>query len=86
MDEIVSTVDNSYNAEDPSRPAAMGFIGSEDFLRAKFEVLGCSQHYFSSVTADSLPIYVGVHLFLARLYQAKRLPGRRRQSRDASLW
>ena len=38
MDEIVTTVDNSWNAQDPSRPAGMNFVGSDDFIRAKFEV------------------------------------------------
>jgi hypothetical protein len=38
MGEIVTTVDNSWNDKDPTRPADMHFIGSEDFLRAKFEV------------------------------------------------
>ncbi|SCZ89114.1 BZ3500_MvSof-1268-A1-R1_Chr1-1g00965 [Microbotryum saponariae] len=42
MDEIVSTVDNSYDPTDPSRPVGMNFIGSEDFLRAKFEEYICS--------------------------------------------
>ncbi|KDE09425.1 hypothetical protein MVLG_00328 [Microbotryum lychnidis-dioicae p1A1 Lamole] len=42
MDEIVSTVDNSYDPADPSRPVGMNFIGSEDFLRAKFEEYICS--------------------------------------------
>ncbi|SCV71582.1 BQ2448_3170 [Microbotryum intermedium] len=42
MDEIVSTVDNSYDPTDPSRPMGMNFIGSEDFLRAKFEEYICS--------------------------------------------
>lgn len=38
MDEIVGTVDAGWDAEDPSRPKGMSFVGSEDFLRAKFEV------------------------------------------------
>lgn len=38
MDEIVSTVEGSYNVNDPSRPVGLNFVGSEDFLRAKFEV------------------------------------------------
>lgn len=38
MDEIVSTVDSSWNTSDPSRPAGMSFVGSDDFIRAKFEV------------------------------------------------
>ncbi|KAI5481515.1 late secretory pathway protein AVL9 family protein [Pseudohyphozyma bogoriensis] len=42
MDEIVTTVDNSYNAADPSRPIGLAFIGSDDFLRAKFEEYICS--------------------------------------------
>ncbi|KAL8278586.1 hypothetical protein RQP46_009078 [Phenoliferia psychrophenolica] len=42
MDEIVTTVDNSWNASDPSRPAGMNFVGSDDFIRAKFEEYICS--------------------------------------------
>ncbi|ORY89037.1 transport protein Avl9-domain-containing protein [Leucosporidium creatinivorum] len=42
MEEIVATVDAGWNAEDPSRPKGMSFVGSEDFLRAKFEEYICS--------------------------------------------
>ncbi|GAA5857761.1 hypothetical protein JCM5353_002200 [Sporobolomyces roseus] len=42
MDELVTTVDQSWNAEDPTRPEGMGWIGSEDFLRGKFEEYVCS--------------------------------------------
>lgn len=42
MDEIVTTVDQSWNAADPSRPLGQGFIGSDDFIRAKFEEYVCS--------------------------------------------
>lgn len=38
MDELVSVVTESYNPEDPARPTTMRFEGSEDWLRAKFEV------------------------------------------------
>lgn len=35
MDEIVKTVDETWNPSDPSRPINMSFRGSDDFLRAK---------------------------------------------------
>jgi hypothetical protein len=38
MDELVVTVDNTYSAVDPARPVGLNFLGSDDFLRAKFEV------------------------------------------------
>lgn len=37
-EELVTLVDASWNANDPSRPLGLNFIGSDDFLRAKFEV------------------------------------------------
>ncbi|GAA5974744.1 hypothetical protein JCM11641_007249 [Rhodosporidiobolus odoratus] len=42
MDELVTLVDSSYVPSDPSRPASQGFIGSDDFLRGKFEEYVCS--------------------------------------------
>ncbi|BGP34215.1 hypothetical protein JCM10296v2_006030 [Rhodotorula toruloides] len=42
MDEIVTLVDQSWNAADPSRPTSQGFVGSDDFIRAKFEEYVCS--------------------------------------------
>ncbi|GAA5867817.1 hypothetical protein JCM3774_005866 [Rhodotorula dairenensis] len=42
MDEIVTLVDQSWNAADPSRPLGQGFVGSDDFIRAKFEEYVCS--------------------------------------------
>lgn len=42
MDEIVSTVLETWNAEDPSRPSSMQFLGSDDYLRGKFEEYICS--------------------------------------------
>lgn len=38
MDEMVSTVDSTWNAVDPTRPVGLSFIGSDDYIRAKFEV------------------------------------------------
>jgi hypothetical protein len=35
MDEVVKAVDETWNPDDPSRPANMSFRGSDDFLRAK---------------------------------------------------
>lgn len=35
MDEVVKTVDDTWNPDDPSRPVNMSFRGSDDFLRAK---------------------------------------------------
>jgi hypothetical protein len=42
MDEIVTLVDQSWNAADPARPLGQGFVGSDDFIRAKFEEYVCS--------------------------------------------
>lgn len=44
MDELVNVVVESYNPEDPSRPTTMRFEGSEDWLRAKFEVSVCTRN------------------------------------------
>ncbi|GAA5856609.1 hypothetical protein JCM8547_005889 [Rhodosporidiobolus lusitaniae] len=42
MDELVTLVDQSWNSSDPSRPLGQGFVGSDDFLRGKFEEYVCS--------------------------------------------
>ncbi|GAA5940705.1 uncharacterized protein JCM15063_006334 [Sporobolomyces koalae] len=42
MDELVTTVDQSWNDQDPMTPTGRGWIGSEDFLRGKFEEYVCS--------------------------------------------
>jgi hypothetical protein len=42
MDELVTLVDSSYNPSDPARPLGQGFVGSDDFLRGKFEEYVCS--------------------------------------------
>ncbi|GAA5960992.1 hypothetical protein JCM21900_001939, partial [Sporobolomyces salmonicolor] len=42
MDELVTTVEQSWDPRDPSRPQGQGFVGSEDFLRGKFEEYVCS--------------------------------------------
>ncbi|KAH8915900.1 hypothetical protein BT69DRAFT_1340766 [Atractiella rhizophila] len=42
MDELVTTVTESWNPEDPSRPIGSTYVGSDDFLRAKFEEYLCS--------------------------------------------
>ncbi|BGP18655.1 hypothetical protein JCM10213_002899 [Rhodosporidiobolus nylandii] len=42
MDELVTLVDSSWNASDPQRPLGQGFVGSDDFLRGKFEEYVCS--------------------------------------------
>ncbi|GAA6005131.1 Avl9p [Rhodotorula paludigena] len=42
MDELVTLVDSSWNSSDPSRPVDQGFVGSDDFIRAKFEEYVCS--------------------------------------------
>ncbi|GAA5859457.1 hypothetical protein JCM1840_004624 [Sporobolomyces johnsonii] len=42
MDELVTTVDQSWDPRDPGRPQGQGFVGSEDFLRGKFEEYVCS--------------------------------------------
>ncbi|KAM0790815.1 hypothetical protein ACM66B_004660 [Microbotryomycetes sp. NB124-2] len=41
MDEVISTVDTTWSPADPQRPQTT-FVGSEDFLRAKFEEYVCS--------------------------------------------
>jgi len=35
MDDVVRTVEETWNPEDPTRPIGMVFRGSDDFLRAK---------------------------------------------------
>ncbi|EJT98777.1 hypothetical protein DACRYDRAFT_110671 [Dacryopinax primogenitus] len=42
MDEIVRSVQETWVEEDPSRPSGMQFLGSDDFLRSKFEDYICS--------------------------------------------
>jgi hypothetical protein len=42
MDEIVHVVLDTWNADDPSRPRTMEYVGSDDYLRAKFEEYLCS--------------------------------------------
>jgi hypothetical protein len=42
MDEIVNVVVDTWNAADPSRPSSMQYIGSDDYLRSKFEEYICS--------------------------------------------
>ncbi|KZT55479.1 hypothetical protein CALCODRAFT_437159, partial [Calocera cornea HHB12733] len=42
MDEIVRSVQETWVEDDPSRPVGMQFLGSDDFLRAKFEDYICS--------------------------------------------
>lgn len=39
MDEIVKTVEETWNPEDPTRPLGMVFRGSDDFLRAKVSLV-----------------------------------------------
>lgn len=42
MDDIVKTIDSSWNVTDPGRPSGMGFKASDDWLRFKFEEYVCS--------------------------------------------
>ncbi|PWN43227.1 hypothetical protein IE81DRAFT_346821 [Ceraceosorus guamensis] len=42
MDELVHVVTESWNPADPSRPITMQYVGSDDYLRAKFEDYICS--------------------------------------------
>jgi len=42
MDDIVRSVQETWVEDDPSRPSGMQFLGSDDFLRAKFEDYICS--------------------------------------------
>lgn len=37
MDEIVRTVESTWNPSDPHRPVGMGYKASDDWLRSKFE-------------------------------------------------
>lgn len=40
--QLVTSVVDTWNAEDPSRPIGMQFRGSDDFLRGRFEEYICS--------------------------------------------
>lgn len=70
MDEIVTTVDNSWNAEDPSRPLGLNFVGSDDFLRAKFEVRSARRDGRRELMKGT-----GVHLFAVGVHQVYGLFG-----------
>jgi len=83
MDELVTTVDQSWNAEDPTRPEGMGWIGSEDFLRGKFEVR--FPHFIlpdlvlgrDTDTRDSVISGIGVRVFVVGVRQVWRFLGER---------
>ncbi|TKY89936.1 hypothetical protein EX895_001234 [Sporisorium graminicola] len=42
MDEVISSVVETWNPADPTRPTSMGFHGSDDYLRIRFEDYICS--------------------------------------------
>lgn len=66
MDEIVSTVEEGWSPADPSRPADFQFVGSDDFLRAKFEV----RHNCPACKLTG----PGIHLLDAFMHEAEFLP------------
>ena len=42
MDEVISAVVETWNPDDPTRPTSMGFHGSDDYLRIRFEDYICA--------------------------------------------
>lgn len=42
MDEVISAVLDTWNPDDPTRPTSMGFHGSDDYLRIRFEDYICA--------------------------------------------
>ncbi|CCF50566.1 hypothetical protein NDA11_000665 [Ustilago hordei] len=42
MDEVISAVTETWNPADPTRPTSMGFHGSDDYLRIRFEDYICA--------------------------------------------
>ncbi|KAN0061191.1 hypothetical protein ACQY0O_006926 [Thecaphora frezii] len=63
MDEIVNIVNETWNAADPTRPTSMGYHGSDDFLRAKFEDYICamlSSTRYADFLAKSDPEQVAI--------------------------
>ena len=42
MDEVISAVTETWNPNDPTRPTSMGFHGSDDYLRTRFEDYICA--------------------------------------------
>ncbi|GAK66111.1 cytoplasm protein [Moesziomyces antarcticus] len=42
MDEVISSVVDTWNPADPTRPTSMGFHGSDDYLRIRFEDYICA--------------------------------------------
>ncbi len=42
MDEVISSVVETWNPADPTRPTSMGFHGSDDYLRIRFEDYICA--------------------------------------------
>ncbi|PWZ03667.1 hypothetical protein BCV70DRAFT_154532 [Testicularia cyperi] len=42
MDEVISAVVETWNPADPTRPTSMGFHGSDDYLRTRFEDYICA--------------------------------------------
>ncbi|SPO28093.1 related to AVL9 - protein involved in exocytic transport from the Golgi [Ustilago trichophora] len=42
MDEVISSVVETWNPTDPTRPTSMGFHGSDDYLRIRFEDYICA--------------------------------------------
>ncbi|EPQ25998.1 uncharacterized protein PFL1_06453 [Pseudozyma flocculosa PF-1] len=63
MDEIVHTVNETWNPADPTRPTSMGYHGSDDYLRAKFEDYICamlSSTRYADFLAKSDPDQVSI--------------------------
>lgn len=42
MDQVISSVVETWNPADPTRPTSMGFHGSDDYLRIRFEDYICA--------------------------------------------
>lgn len=63
MDEVISSVVETWNPADPTRPTSMGFHGSDDYLRVRFEDYICamlSSTKYADFLAKSDPEQVAI--------------------------
>ncbi|KAJ9473976.1 Late secretory pathway protein AVL9 [Pseudozyma hubeiensis] len=63
MDEVISSVVETWNPADPTRPSSMGFHGSDDHLRIRFEDYICamlSSTKYADFLAKSDPEQVAI--------------------------
>ncbi|CDS01451.1 related to AVL9-protein involved in exocytic transport from the Golgi [Sporisorium scitamineum] len=63
MDEVISSVVETWNPADPTRPTSMGFHGSDDYLRIRFEDYICamlSSTKYADFLAKSDPEQVAI--------------------------